>query len=196
VGPCTAGGTESCIYLGDIGDNGGRRQSVQILKVQEPRRLADAPLIPTILPFRYTGGPSNAEALLIDPATARAFVITKSLVSLGVVYRIDGLGSREGGVAVPVRTLRPPREFDASTTGAAAHPSGTRLLLRTYTRVWELRSPGARAFEDVLDAEPVAVTEAQQPQGEAISYTEDGRGYLLAGEGADSPIYRVGCDEP
>ncbi len=195
VGPCTAGASRSCIYLGDIGDNGGRRRSVQILKVDEPARLIDGPLVPAILSFRYAGGPSDAEALFVDPGTARVFVITKSLLTLGDVYRVDDLGSRAGGVAVRVRTLRPPREFDASTTAAAAHPSGTRLLLRTYTRVWELRSPAARAFEDVLGAEPVAVTDASQPQAEALSYTRDGRGYLLGGEGASSPLYRVPCAE-
>src|SRR5262249_46522284 len=36
VGPCSAGADRSCIYLGDIGDNGARRTSVQILKVTEP----------------------------------------------------------------------------------------------------------------------------------------------------------------
>ena len=195
VGPCVAGGSDSCIYLGDIGDNGARRPSVQILKVEEPDQLADGILVPAILPFRYADGPTNAEALVVDPSTARVFVITKSLFSLGAVYRVDDLGGREGGVAVRVRTLRAPPEFDAPTTGASAHPSGTRLLLRTYTRVWELRSPGARAFEDVLDADPIAVPEAPQPQGEAVSYTRDGRGYLLAGEGVNSPIHRVHCAE-
>jgi hypothetical protein len=195
VGPCSAGTVSSCIYLGDIGDNGSRRQSVQILKVGEPERLDPAPLVPTILPFRYPGGPRNAEALVVDPRSARVFVITKTVLSLGDVYRVDGLGDREGGTAVRIRTLRAPREFDAPTTGASAHPSGTRLLLRTYTRVWELRSPEARSFEDVLDAEPVAVPEARQPQGEAISYTAGGRGYLLGGEGANSPIFRVACAE-
>ncbi len=195
VGPCTAASDRSCIYLADIGDNGARRRSVQLLKVEEPPRIADGSLVPATLPFRYADGPTNAEALLVDPATARVFVITKSLLSLGVVYRVDDLGGREGGVAVRVRTLRAPREFDATTTSAAAHPSGTRVLLRTYTRVWELRSPQARAFEDVLDAEPTAVPDASQPQGEAISYTHDGRGYLLGGEGVKSPIYRVRCAE-
>ncbi len=195
VGPCAAGAPDSCIYLGDTGDNGRRRQSVQILKVREPAELTGGPLVPTILPFRYAGGAHDAEALVVDPGSARLFVITKSLLSLGDVYRIDGLGSRTGATAVRVRTLRPPREYDASTTGAAAHPSGTRLLLRTYTRAWELRSPDARAFEDVLDAEPIAVPDASQPQGEAISYTAEGRAYLLGGEGAGSPLYRVPCAE-
>jgi len=196
VGPCAAGSEQSCIYLGDIGDNGSRRKSVQVLKVPEPERIEDAPLVPAILPFRYPDGPHDAEALVVDPGTARVFVITKSLFSLGNVYRIDGLGSREGGTAVRVRTLKAPREFDSTTTAADAHPSGTRLLLRTYTRAWELRSPDARAFEDVLDAEPVAVPEQPQPQGEAIAYTADGRDYLLGGEGAGSPLYLVTCAGP
>src|SRR5262249_21771440 len=173
------------------GDNGSRRESVQILKMVEPERLDGAPLIPAILPFRYAGGPRNAEALIVDPVSARVFVITKNVLSLGDVFRVDRLGDREGGTAVRIRTLRARREYDAATTAASAHPSGERLLIRTYTRVWELRSPGARAFEDVLDADPVAVPAARQPQAEAISYTLDGRDYLLGGEGVDSPIFRV-----
>jgi hypothetical protein len=196
VGPCAAGSVQSCIYLADIGDNGARRPGVQILKVVEPGRLDGTPLAPAILPFRYPDGPHNAEALVVDPGTARVFVITKTLLSLGDVYRVDDLGSRDGGHAVRVRTLRAPVEFDSTTTAADAHPSGTRLLLRTYTRAWELRSPAARSFEDVLDAEPVPVPEASQPQGEAIAYTEDGRGYLLGGEGVGSPLYLVSCAVP
>src|SRR5262249_14227152 len=110
VGPCSADTVSSCIYLGDIGDNGSRRQSVQILKVAEPERLEAAPLVPTILPFRYPGGPRNAEALVVDPRSARVLVITKTVLSLGDVYRVDGLGDREGGNAVRIRTLRAPRE--------------------------------------------------------------------------------------
>ena len=64
------------------------------------------------------------------------------------------------------------------------------------TRACELRSPDARAFEDVLDAEPVPVPEAPQPQGEAIAYTADGRDYLLGGEGVGSPLYLVSCAVP
>jgi hypothetical protein len=196
VGPCAAGSVQSCIYLADIGDNGARRPGVQILKAVEPERLDGTPLAPAILPFRYPDGPHNAEALVVDPGTARVFVITKTLLSLGDVYRVDDLGSRDGGHAVRLRTLRAPGEFDSTTTAADAHPSGTRLLLRTYTRAWELRSPAARSFEDVLDAEPVPVPEASQPQGEAIAYTADGRDYLLGGEGVGSPLYLVSCAAP
>lgn len=193
VGPCDATGKGSCIYLADIGDNGQRRTSVQLLRLPEPGELRSRPLRAAVLPFTYADGPRNAEAILVDPRTARVFVVSKVLSSLGDVFRVDGLGSRAGGTAVRVRRLKPPDEFDSYTTAAAVHPDGDRILLRTYGRVWELRAPGARAFEDVLDASPIAVPSAAQPQAEAITYTSDGRGYLLGTEGVGAPLYVVEC---
>ena len=145
--------------------------------------------MPAILPFRYTGGPADAEALVVDPTTARVFVITKSLLSLGDVYRIDGLGEPRGrhrpSACAPCArraSSTPP------TTGGGGHPSGdAAAAAHLHPGLGAAQPRGARSFEDVLDAEPIAVPEAAQPQGEAISYTGDGRGYLLGGEGADSP---------
>ncbi len=196
VGPCAAGEPASCIYVADIGDNGQRRANVMILKLPEPAELRSRPLRAETLPFTYADGPRNAESILVDPRTARLFVLSKVLSSLGDVFRVDGLGSRAGGTAVRVRRLRTPSEFDSYTTSAAVHPDGDRVLLRTYGRAWELRSPGARAFEDVLDAEPIAVPSAAQPQAEAITYTLDGRGYLLGSESVGAPIFRVECADP
>lgn len=193
VGPCTAGSARSCIYLGDVGDNGLKRNHVAVLRLPEPEQLRSGSLVAEPLAFRYPDGPRNVEAMMVDPRTARLFVVTKSLVSLGDVYRVDALGAPGGGRAVRVRQLRRPADFDSYTTGADAHPLGDRLLLRTYGRVWELRSEGARAFEDVLDAQPVEIPGATQPQSEAIAYEADGRGYLLGSEGAGSTLYRVGC---
>jgi hypothetical protein len=59
--------------------------------------------------------------------------------------------------------------------------------------VWELRAPRARSLEDVFSAKPVAVTSAPQVQGEGVAYTVDRPGYVLASEGAGSPIFRVDC---
>ena len=193
VGPCAQGDARSCIYLGDVGDNGRRRAQVAILKLPEPAQLRSGPITAEVMPFRYADGGRNVEALVVDPRTARLFVITKTLVSLGDVYRLDGLGTRGGGRAVRVRQLRAARDFDSYTTAADVHPRGDRMLLRTYGRVWELRSPGARAFEDVLEAQPVEVPGASQPQAEAIAYDGDGLGYLLASESAGSAIYHVAC---
>lgn len=196
VGPCARGEQRSCIYLADTGDNLKRREAVWIARVPEPERLDGRTLVVEADSFRYPGGARNTESLLVDPKSARLYVITKSVDGLGDVFRLDGLGSAAGGRAVPIVTLPAPAVLARLTTAADAHPGGERVLLRTYTEVWELRRPGARSLEEVLTAKPVVVTGAPQVQPEAVAYARDGASYLLAGEGADSGIYRVSCAEP
>jgi len=193
VGPCGPGDDGVCIWLADTGDNGQRRRNVQLLKVPEPATLASRSLTAEALPFRYADRPHNTEAVVIDPRDGTPYVITKTIGSLGEVYRVDGLGPGRMGTAVHVGRLRPPREFDSYTTGADLHPSGTRMLLRTYGRAWELRAPGATSMAALFAATPVSVPSAAQPQSEAIAYDHGGRGYLLGTEGIGKPIYRVGC---
>jgi len=196
VGPCARGAKQSCIYLADTGDNRKRRDAVWIARVPEPERLDGRTLVVEADSFRYPGGARNTESLLVDPRSARLYVITKSLDGLGEVFRLEGLGSAAGGRAVSVATLPAPAVLARLTTAADAHPGGERVLLRTYTDVWELRRKGARSLEEVFTAPPVAVTSAPQVQPEAIAYAADGASYLLAGEGAGGGIYRAGCVEP
>lgn len=196
VGPCTKGAQRSCIYLADTGDNLARRKEVWIARVAEPERLDGRTLVVEADSFRYPGGARNAESLLVDPRSATPYVITKSVDGLGEVFRLEGLGSKAGGRAVPVATLPAPATLARLTTAGDAHPDGDRVLLRTYAGVWELRRPGATTLEDVFRATPVEVTGAPQLQSEAIAYAPDGASYLLAAEGARTAIYRVVCAEP
>ena len=192
VGPCGPASTRACVYLADTGDNRATRARVQVLRVEEPAALDGSVLRATPLPFSYPDGAQDVEALLVEPRTARVFVVSKSFTSLGDAYRLDGLGTPAGGRAVPVATLQAP-VFDALTTGGDVHPEGTRVLLRTYSGVWELRSPDARTLEEVLATRPTAVPTATLPQGEAVAYDRDGLGYTLAGEGVGSPMVHVAC---
>jgi hypothetical protein len=196
VGPCGPQDDTTCIYLGDIGDNGQRRTSVQLFRIVEPTTLTPRTLDAEALPFRYPDKARNAEALVVDPRDGTAYVISKTIGSLGDVYRVDGVGPGRMGTAVRVARLKAPAEFDSYTTGADVHPSGTRLLLRTYGRAWELRVPGARSLPELFAATPVRVPSAAQPQAEAIAYDHGGSGYVLGTEGAGKPIYRVGCRTP
>ncbi|MGH7896284.1 MAG: hypothetical protein ACREQL_16580 [Candidatus Binatia bacterium] len=193
VGPCASGSTRSCVYLADTGDNLHGRSRVRIFRVEEPDSLRAGPLAATVLPFVYADGPHDVEALLVDPHTAELYLVTKALFSLGDVYRIDGVGARALGKAVRLQAVPTPPDLDALTIAASVHPSGERLLLRSYRFVWELRRPGAERLADVLTATPTRVPTAAHGLGEAVSYSADGMGYLLGGEGARSPLFRVRC---
>lgn|GEM_PF-762270 len=193
VGPCGASDRRSCIWLADTGDNLHRRREVWLARVPEPDALDGRVLDVDASSFRYPDGTRNTESLVVDPRSGTPYVITKSVDGLGEVFRVEGLGTRGGGRAVPVVVLPTPGALARLATGADAHPDGDRVLLRTYTGAWELVRPGARSLADVFRAPPVEVTGAPQLQSEGIAYTRDGRGYLLASEGAGSGLYRVDC---
>lgn len=194
IGPCQGKHAETCLYLADIGDNLERRERVTVYEIPEPATLAERTLPVRRLVFTYADHPHNAEALLVDPHDAQLYVVTKEIDSLGSVYRVDGLGERRTGQAVRLHGLTAPAGFGGLTTGAAVHPSGTRALLRTYTQVWEYRGRPEQSLAAMLATTPVAVPGATQPQGEAVTYTADGRGYLLGTE-RTGPLYRVDCAE-
>jgi hypothetical protein len=194
VGPCQPGAqAPPCLYLADIGDNFQRREQVRLYRVPEPEQLTDASMPVESLAFTYPGGARNAESLIIDARTGRLAVITKTPDSLGEVYALDGLGPQEPVKATLLGTLRAPRELDRLTTGADLHPSGERLLLRTYTRVWEVRHPKAQRLEELIAGQVAEVPGASQAQAEAISYVPGGEGYLLGSEFTGQPLYRTGC---
>lgn len=195
VGPCGEGADESCVFLGDIGDNRYRRPEARIYRMPEPSSLDGQVRTVEVLRFRWPEKPRNAEAMVVDPTTGAVYVWTKETRSLGVVHRLEGLRPDATGQAVAVTEIRAPGGAGLPT-GADVHPGGDRLLIRTYSAAWELRRPGSSTLEDVLEAEPIEVPVRIQSQSEAIAYTHDGLGYLIATEGAGGPIYAVGCAEP
>jgi hypothetical protein len=194
VGPCGSEGPSAatCVVLADVGDNRGKRTSVQLIRIPEPPAPGNGTIQVQALPFTYPDGPHDAESLIID-RTGTPYVISKTLASLGDVYRIEGLSTGRTGRAVKVAELRAPGDRDRFSTAADLHPDGERMLLRTYGHVWEYRAPGATRVEDLLSATPVEVPSAGERQGEAVAYTLDGKGYLTGSEGAGSTLHRVSC---
>ena len=81
IGPGPQRGVDY-LYLGDIGDNDGRRREIRVVRFPEPKlsgprgqqlTVADAEEIRLI----YPDGPHDAEALLVAPETGNLFVVTK-----------------------------------------------------------------------------------------------------------------------
>ena len=89
-----------------------------MLRVPEPAVLDGRTLAADVLSFIYPDGGRNTEALVVEPGTARLFVVTKALTSLGEVYRLDGLRPGGRGRAVPVGRIAAPAPRDALVTGA------------------------------------------------------------------------------
>lgn len=193
VGPCAPGDSRPCVFLADIGDNFERRDVVRLYRLPEPEALADATVPVEVLSFTYPDGSHDAESLIMDARSGRLAVITKARSSLGDVFALDGAKPGASITATKLGTLEAREGLDQATTAASLHPSGQRLLLRTYTRVWEVRQPDAARLEDLLKGQLVEVPGASQAQAEAITFLQDGNGYLLGTEFTSQPLWLTGC---
>lgn len=193
LGPCAPNSADTCVFLADIGDNNKVRTSVAIYRLKEPDVLSNDARQVEVLAFTYPDGAHNAESFVIDPKTAVPYVLTKAAGTLGDVYRLDNLAVGQSGSAVKVASVNAPNNSDQISTGADAHPEGERLLIRTYSHLWELRTPGAATLDSVWTAQPVELAAPSQPQSEAVAYLADGRGYLVGTEGAGEGLFRIDC---
>jgi hypothetical protein len=201
VGPGPQPGV-SYLYAGDIGDNGGTRTAIQVYRVPEPA-VAGAPGVHTLtgvetLALVYPDGPHDAEALFVDPRFGSLFVVTKDLVGgVGHVFSAPaGLAAGSTTTLTPVATvsLGPGQ----GVTGADITPRGDVIALRTYLGVHLYERGDGASVAAALSATPCdgaappfgGGTSASEPQGEAIGFTRDGRGYVTVSEGAHQSLHR------
>ncbi len=195
VGPCVTVPSGTCVFLADIGDNLARRAFVQLLEVEEPSALdpPDQTLTATALRFHYPDGPRDAETLLIDPADGVPHVVSKSFDHLGDLYRLEGLSPREERTAQHQGAFTASRGSGRYTTGGDVSPDGDRLLLRTYSDVWEVRGEAGWPLSKFAGAQTHAIPSPSQPQSEAIAWSSDGRAYLVGTEGVGEAMFLVEC---
>ncbi|MBB5787469.1 hypothetical protein [Jiangella mangrovi] len=195
VGPCGDDPDASCLYVGDIGDHVGR-DHVVVYRAPEPD-LADPPDQQTLdadaLEFTYEGGPTDAEALLVDP-DGRPLVVSKAPFDRDTgetgstrLYR----GPADGGeleVVADIELPEPEEGFLAALAGnvvtdASADLGAGRVLLRTYDEILEYRAPEAGADVATFPDWPLRrVPAGNVLQAETVAYAVDDCGYLTTSE--------------
>lgn len=188
-GPCDATGGESCIYLGDIGDNAETRGSYALYRVREPASITAGGhnINADTFTFNYEDGSHNAETVIVDPSTADVYIVTKSEVAASGIYRFaaplttGAVLSKVGEVKIPTGT--------PLVTGGSAHENG--VLLRTYSNVL-LFTEGADVATR-LSGSACAVAAPPELQGEAVAWQRDGLGYLTVAEGNFATVYQMRC---
>ena len=182
------------VYIGDVGDNLAQRERVQIIRVAEPH--VDGPGEPAKLDgaatfeLRYPDGAQDAEALVIDPQTARPYIITKR-VSAPRVYRAatdldaDGVTSLERVVTMAA--------VGPLVTAADVTADGLHLALRTYSTVYQFERPANSAFESLFTAAACPIDAYDHGQAEAVAYSPDGGELYTLSEGEQVPIWHLAC---
>ncbi len=184
VGPGPDAGTDY-LYVGNIGDNRGARESRNVCRVAEPfvdERQAPVETVlagAQMLRFRYPDGARDAEALLVDPLNGDIYVVSKREARVGV-YRARypqataGVSVLEAVATLPLRYV----------VAGDISPNGRELLVKTYTGVYYWSRPPEQTWDAALAAAPRAVPYTIEVAGEALGWAGDGTGYYTLSEEA------------
>jgi hypothetical protein len=164
---------DDAVWVGDIGDNGESRDSIEVTRV--PVGRGDRTVDEETYDLVYPDGPLNAESLLVDP-DGRLYVATKNVFG-GALY------------AAP-RTLAAdyPNELEELgpvlpiATDAAFFADGKHLIVRDYSRAAVYSFPGL--------VEIGSFGLPDQEQGEGLVVDDDGS-LLITSEGQHAPVLRV-----
>ena len=195
------------LAIGDIGDNGGVRERVEIFVIEEPDLAgasAAAPVerraaIAWRRPFRYPDAPHDAEALAIDAASGDALVVTKR-TQPPTLWRVP-LAGDDVAVAVKLGPMRVPaddapepptdlRVRPRQPTGLAIDRAGTLAAVLTYRAVWVYARSPDQSWAQAFAGEPQVLPVAGVPQAEAIGFDASGRHLYVTGERWPAPLIR------
>lgn len=193
--------SRDCLYAADVGDNGLQRESVTVYVVAEPGPERSDGILQGVraLHLSYPDGARDSEAVAVPPEGG-LILITKGrtpdidLHWVSPSLLAESIGSPDvlplpPGVRLPIE---PDWQVGRAVTGAAVHPDGHILAVRTYSEI--------RFYQWPLGDEPVEAARpchlgSTEPQGEAIAFDTDGH-LLLTSEdrsGIEGMLLRVSC---
>ncbi|WP_432824323.1 hypothetical protein [Dactylosporangium sp. CA-092794] len=184
---------DGTLWVADVGDNttltggsGNRRSSIALWS------LAPGANTPVIHRLAYPDGRArDAEALLID-SDGRPVIVTKD--PAGEVYTLtEPLPANNANPAPLTRagTFKPqatgtPNPYGivgtGVVTGAAMSPDGKRAVIRTMSDAYEFDVADGDVVAAITTGTPRITPLPNEPQGEAIAYSRDGKTYLTVSD--------------
>jgi len=176
-GPC---GKNSCLYVGDIGDNNASRKQITIYRVPEPAQ-ASGTVKAEAFHAVYPDNAHDAETLLVSPA-GTLFVVTKGESGPIAVYKFAQ--ELQTGTTMKLERLgaiaQKPKAEDRITDGAFSG-DGRWVVLRTRSTLTFYRGEDFTRG-NFKEAHRVDVSELNEPQGEAVVFGA-GNTLYIGGEG-------------
>ncbi len=193
------------LFVADIGDNFFARPTVQVYQVPEPPLPANASKEiesekPVIYHAAYPAGRLNAESLLQHPGTGRLYIITKDAAGHSGLYAFPAtliptqmmVLEKVTDIDFPLISRKGKRLQDAAEiTAACFSPNGSRLIVASYSYLYEWRLPADEPLATALKKPPTVITPPLTSQMEALCYDADGRTLWLTSERLPTPLIRI-----
>ena len=189
TGPCPAAvDAASCIYIADIGDNDGTRDTITLWVVPESTEtIVDA----VACPLAFPDGPRDAETRLVAPAgtdgAGTVRIVSKESDGEAKVFKRAGLTCGDTADAL---ALEAEVQLDGPATGGAMTASA--VVLRTLSSAWIWQDCVFTA--ETWNAAPEPLDLGSDPPGEAIAVTADG-GFITTSESSPFRFRLIPCAE-
>ncbi|GAB3889690.1 PE-PGRS family protein [Spirosoma agri] len=182
IGPGPQDG-KNYIYIADIGDNNAQRPGCVIYRFIEPASLQAAIGQVERINFKYPDGARDAEAIIVDPQTRDTWIISKREEKVHL-YRLPYPQDIN-----QVTTLQAYGELPFTyVTSAGISPDGSEIVLRTYLQVFYWKREAGQSVADAMQKGTARQLIAKaEPQGEAIGFDKDGKGFFTISERATNP---------
>jgi len=198
------GNGECHLFIGEIGNTEkAERTEHKIYRVREPvvdRRDGNATRATAalteradVLIFRYGAASHDAESLMVHPTTGDIYILTKHRSKPSSIYKLKAdFGSGGTATAQKLGELSVPGIPNGLLTGGSISPDGSRAVVCDYAAAYEITLPANGAnFDLIWQQRPVAVDLGSRKQGEAISYSADGKSIFATSEKRGSPVIEV-----
>lgn len=191
------------LYLGETGNTDKlTRTQGRIYRVREPLLIDGRPNLSKkqaaetapseTLAYRYPDGNHDAETLIVNPADESIYLLTKSRSEPSGVYKLPPQFSGQLLTAAKVAEIKVPMVPFGLLTGGEAAPDGKHVILCDYAAGYELTLPdGTADFDAIWKQTPVPVRLGERKQGEAITYSADGKSLFATSEGKNAPLILV-----
>lgn len=204
VGPCPSG---ACLYIGDVGDNGARRERVVLYRIHEPpapNGVATTP-VAAYTEVRFADGAHDVEAMYVAPDTSIWFITKRPAKSADGtprpvhLHRLTPAGWTDT-VPLPVADSLPivpvkdgglGRDWPTDASLSLPDSSGERrLAVLTYGAVHIFATDPVTGRPGLLLAR--CALPIREKTSEGISWMPDGR-LLILSEGVGASLYAGKC---
>ena len=163
---------ESNLFVADIGDNNAQRADITIYKIKEPKwdSLETQLTLNSFeqMSLKYAEGPRDAESLLFDHHTQELIIVTKREKNCHL-YSFPFKANSDPISIISKGTL-PTTLF----TAGDIHPSTGEILLKNYKKIYYWGSSESPAVVRIAAGPDYTLPYKEEPQGEAIAWTNEG----------------------
>jgi hypothetical protein len=180
VGPGPEEG-KSYVYVGEIGDNLSQYSVKVIYRFEEPVLTPGVKKVTITrfdtIAFQLPDGKKDMETLLINPVSKNLYVVSKREEPVHVYELKYPYSVHDTLVAKDIATLP-----ITLTVAGDFSPDGREILLKSYKNIYYWKNDSNLPVEDVLKNKPKVLPYEEEPQGEAITWDEDGSGFYTLSE--------------